>query len=504
MMDGVVDMDTGSNRPLLQMNVESIAEVKVLTSGYQAEYGRSSGVQITAVTKSGTNQFRGSVYDVQRDSDWNSNSKVNKLNGDPKTVLNEKDLGLLDRRPDRQAGRHQQAVLLLQPGVLAAHRRQRRPALPGADRRSSGPAISRSTLDKTARSYNFIKDPLPAGRRAAPPRPSGCFADGGVLGRIPANRLYQTGLNILKLYPLPNISVAGAATTTTRSPGPRRACSARSRRSASTTSRPRSCARRSSTPGGFSSATRFPACSPGSTTRRCSGRSISTLAISGNYSLSTTTVPRGHVRARAGTSWPAARSAQSGHRPDLLPRGGADERQLEPLQRRASAACRCCSRTPTSSNPDYYAKKALDGMNPAPPAWVNGDFVKTPAFAWGSRISRTPPPNIPFPTYFNINATQDVAISLTKVTGRHTLKTGFFNTHSYKAEQATGADAFGTLNFQQDAVGTNAFDTSFGFANAAIGVVQLVPAGARSTSRATSSTTTARPTSRTTGRPATA
>ena len=47
MMDGVGVMDTGSNRPLLQMNVESIAEVKVLTSVYQAEYGRSSGLQIT-------------------------------------------------------------------------------------------------------------------------------------------------------------------------------------------------------------------------------------------------------------------------------------------------------------------------------------------------------------------------------------------------------------------------------------------------------------------------
>ena len=87
-------MDTGSNRPLLQMNVESIAEVKVLTSGYQAEYGRSSGLQITAVTKSGTNRFRGSVYDVQRNSDWNANSKTNKLNGDPKTDREGAGLGL--------------------------------------------------------------------------------------------------------------------------------------------------------------------------------------------------------------------------------------------------------------------------------------------------------------------------------------------------------------------------------------------------------------------------
>src|SRR5204863_7817682 len=93
MMDGVGVMDTGSNRPLLQMNVESIEEVKVLASNYQAEYGRSSGLQITAVTKSGTNRFRGSAYDVERNSDWNSNSRVNTLNGDPKTILKEKDWG---------------------------------------------------------------------------------------------------------------------------------------------------------------------------------------------------------------------------------------------------------------------------------------------------------------------------------------------------------------------------------------------------------------------------
>ena len=75
------------------MNVESIAEVKVLVSNYQAEYGRASGVQITAVTKSGTNRFRGSLYDVERNSDWNSNSKTNILNGDPKTILKQRDWG---------------------------------------------------------------------------------------------------------------------------------------------------------------------------------------------------------------------------------------------------------------------------------------------------------------------------------------------------------------------------------------------------------------------------
>ena len=67
--------------------------MKVLTSAYQAEYGRASGLQITAVTKSGTNQFRGSVYEVRRDSDWNANSWQNKQNNQAKTVSKQDDFG---------------------------------------------------------------------------------------------------------------------------------------------------------------------------------------------------------------------------------------------------------------------------------------------------------------------------------------------------------------------------------------------------------------------------
>ena len=51
------------------------------------------------------------------------------------------------------------------------------------------------------------------------------------------------------------------------------------------------------------------------------------------------------------------------------------------------------------------------------------------------------------------------------------MKTGFYNSHSLKRENNVqgAADNFGTLSFANDTVGTNPFDTSFGFANAAIG-----------------------------------
>src|SRR5262245_31951432 len=93
LFDGIGIIDTGSNSIQLTMNMEAVSEVKVLTSSYQAEYGRSAGVQIAAVTKSGTNQFRGSIYDVKRNSDWNANSWVNKQNGTAKTISKQDDWG---------------------------------------------------------------------------------------------------------------------------------------------------------------------------------------------------------------------------------------------------------------------------------------------------------------------------------------------------------------------------------------------------------------------------
>ncbi|PYR54765.1 MAG: hypothetical protein DMF91_26020, partial [Acidobacteria bacterium] len=70
------------------------------------------------------------------------------------------------------------------------------------------------------------------------------------------------------------------------------------------------------------------------------------------------------------------------------------------------------------------------------------------------------------PGYLNINSTDDISISLTKVAGRHTLKTGFYNTHSYKAQQRQGWA--GTLTFANDT--SNPLDSQFGFANAALGI----------------------------------
>src|SRR5260370_21178375 len=56
------------------MNVDSVQEIQVLTSNYSAEYGRAAGGQIRIVTKSGTRDFHGSLYEYFRNSALNANT----------------------------------------------------------------------------------------------------------------------------------------------------------------------------------------------------------------------------------------------------------------------------------------------------------------------------------------------------------------------------------------------------------------------------------------------
>ena len=101
-IDGVTSMDTGNNGNAVTLTLDAVQEVKVLTTSYQAEYGRSAGAQISAVTKSGGNEFHGSIYADRRKDDLNSNTWLNKRNGLPKAKVNQSDEGYTLGGPDRQ------------------------------------------------------------------------------------------------------------------------------------------------------------------------------------------------------------------------------------------------------------------------------------------------------------------------------------------------------------------------------------------------------------------
>src|SRR6266851_2813588 len=72
-LDGGDNMDNGSNETLnVYPSLEAIAEFKVLTSNYGAQYGRNGSGTVEVETKSGTNRFHGNVYEFVRNDIFNA------------------------------------------------------------------------------------------------------------------------------------------------------------------------------------------------------------------------------------------------------------------------------------------------------------------------------------------------------------------------------------------------------------------------------------------------
>ena len=469
MMDGISAMDTGNNGQMLNMNVDAIAEVKILTQGYQAEYGRSSGLQITAVTKSGTNRFRGSAYDIQTNSDWDSNSWVNIANGDPKPKTSTKTLGYTFGGPVGKPGGNNKLFFFYsheyRPVTAAINNGNPiRIRVPTALERAGDFS---QTRDNTGALFNLIKDPL-SSQPCAATNTAGCFQDGGVLGKIPQNRLYPIGQEILNRYPLADVtqlpgqnynSQVDAPTTDNLTQQPSvRVDYQLSQKLRFTGKYSGQRARKLITPGsiqGFSDVQNpYPF--------------ITNYGATVDYQINNSTFLEGTY------GFIRNQLAGGGSIGSILTGGIL----VNPSSNRLASLPGFPLLYPNAGvvDPRYYAFGVLNDLNPV---WWDGKTINLPpAFGWGNRIvggvgDLPGPPNQLFPGFLNINRTQDVAISLTKVAGSHTFKAGFYNNHSYKA-QNTGAGGVpnlgfqGYVNFGNDT--NNALDTGFGFANAALGV----------------------------------
>ncbi len=86
-VDGADNVDRGSNLTLLTFpSIEAIDEFKIQRSLYTADSGRAGGAQINVVTRSGTNQFHGSLYEFARNNYFAANNWVN--NASRQNVVN--------------------------------------------------------------------------------------------------------------------------------------------------------------------------------------------------------------------------------------------------------------------------------------------------------------------------------------------------------------------------------------------------------------------------------
>src|SRR5580692_8122377 len=91
-LDGVDNNQGTNNAQSLSSQVvapspDAIAEFKVQTNSYSAEFGRSAGAVVNVVLKSGTNSVHGSAWYYNRNSDFAANAWASNLVGAPKSNL---------------------------------------------------------------------------------------------------------------------------------------------------------------------------------------------------------------------------------------------------------------------------------------------------------------------------------------------------------------------------------------------------------------------------------
>jgi hypothetical protein len=105
--DGVQVILDGADLNLISANmqvnygisVEAVAEFRVEGNTFNAEYGKASGGLVNLVTKSGTDQFHGTVYDLLKNRDLDANNWVSNYNGSTRPIDTQNDFGAIVSGP---------------------------------------------------------------------------------------------------------------------------------------------------------------------------------------------------------------------------------------------------------------------------------------------------------------------------------------------------------------------------------------------------------------------
>jgi hypothetical protein len=422
-IDGVANIDTGDNGGnMATTNIDSVAEFKLLTNAYQAEYGRAVGGQLQVVTKSGSNLFHGSGYWYGRRPSWNANYWTNNREGQPAPKNTRDDRGYTIGGP----------VLKEKLFFFWSQEFQSRFTPPNIRFATVPTALERQgdfskSVDSSGNPFPYIRD-YTTGLPCSATDTSGCFQDGGVVGRIPANRLSPIGLNMLKLFPQATGSFGGGQNFSSQvaDEAPRR-----------------------------------------EDLIRLDYQLSNNWHVTGRFMNTKENTLQAY-----GTTW-AGNGSDQLPTPTLFMHPGKNF--MMSAQGVLTSTMSFEASVGTAKNSLNYAlqldplRRSNSGLTSFPylyPDAVQSDYIPYLQFR-GGRTGNAGQYQTDRGPFTNENQTWDVVTNLTKVWGAHTAKAGFYYQHSRKP-QSIFYSFNGQVSFTNDS--SNPFDTGYSYANAATGV----------------------------------
>lgn len=201
LIDGAESRGTTESGNAYSIPVEAVAEFKLETSSYDAEYGRSAGGVAILSTKAGANAIHATAYEYLRNNHLNANSWQNNRNGIPIALFQRNvfggNLGGPVVLPHLYNGRDRTFFFFNFEGSRQGSPDQVLDTVPTAQQRAGDFS---QTFDRNGR-LDVIYDPQTTRANTAGPGFTRTPFPGNV---IPASRVNNISTNVVKFYPLPN------------------------------------------------------------------------------------------------------------------------------------------------------------------------------------------------------------------------------------------------------------------------------------------------------------
>ena len=201
MLDGVENTDPNYGTYLIQPSVDALQEFKVETSTYSAEYGHNLA-QINVLTKSGTNQYHGTLFEFLRNSDLDAKNFFDR-GGAPNPPFKRNQFGGVIGGPVQIPkvfdGRNKLFFFFNYEGLRQIQAQSIDSSVPLASDRAGNFAASKTV----------IYDPA---TRVLSADGTKVISQTGFPGNVvPASRISPVSQALLQYYPLPNNNVSGYA-----------------------------------------------------------------------------------------------------------------------------------------------------------------------------------------------------------------------------------------------------------------------------------------------------